>query len=286
MEQVALLAAIGCVSGFLAGLLGIGGGVIIVPGLLIVLPQLGVTGPDLVKVAMATSLAVTLPISISGVQEHIVKRAIDWVAFQRLGLGIMSGSFAGSQLSASVNDKLLTMLFIAFVLYGAWSMLRGRKTAAAFHPPLPGTLELALKGFGIGAFSAMAGIGGALLTVPLLAVHLPMPRAIATTAALGIPLAAAATFGYGLAAEPAGTCALGCAGYIYLPGAGAIATAAILTAPVGAYFTHAVPTQLLRRVFAAMMIVIAANLIWKMLPQAQQAAATDARAAEMPNWLK
>jgi uncharacterized membrane protein YfcA len=285
MEHVMLLAAIGCVSGFLAGLLGIGGGVIIVPGLLIVLPQMGMTGPDLVKVAMATSLAVTLPVSISGVQEHIVKRAIDRVAFQRLGIGIMTGSFAGSQLSASVNGTLLTVLFIAFVLYGAWSMLRGRKTAAAFHPPLPGTLELALKGFGIGAFSAMAGIGGALLTVPLLAAHLPMPRAIATTAALGIPLAAAATLGYGLAAEPAGTCALGCAGYIYLPGAGAIATAAILTAPVGAYFTHAVPALLLRRVFAALMIVIAGNLIWKMLPEAHGSAAANTRAAEIPGWL-
>lgn len=281
-----LLAAIGCAAGFLAGLLGIGGGVIIVPGLLIVLPQLGVAGPGLVKVAMATSLAVTLLISISGVQEHIVQRAIDWVAFLRLGIGMMLGSFAGSQLSASVSDTLLTALFAAFVLYGAWSMLRGKKAAAAFHPPLPGTLELALKGSGIGAFSAMAGIGGALLTVPLLAAHLPMPRAVATTAALGIPLAAAATLGYGLAAGPAGTCALGCAGYIYLPGAGAIAAAAILTAPAGAFFTHVLPAPLLRRVFAAVMIVIAANLIWKMLPQAQQAAAAGAQAAEMPNWLK
>jgi uncharacterized membrane protein YfcA len=285
MEQMVLLAAIGCITGFLSGLLGIGGGVIIVPSLILVLPQLGVAGPDLVKIAMATSLATSVLTSLSSVRQHIASRAVHWPAVLRLAPGIAAGSFAGTQISAAVNGELLTFLFIAFLLYGSWSMLQPRQSAAITAAPLPGIAGLSIKGFAIGVFCSLLGISGTLFTVPLLAAYLSVQHSIGTATALGLPLAVTAALGYMLLPGPAGTCPMGCSGFVYLPGAGAIATATILTAPLGAYLTHALPARPLRWMFAAVMMVIAIPMIWKTLPDGQSAIAANAQAARPPVWL-
>jgi uncharacterized membrane protein YfcA len=164
-------------------------------------------------------------------------------------------------------------------------MVRGRTAAAAAAGGLPGIVELFIKGFGIGLFCSMLGIGGTLFTVPLLTAYISVQHSIGTSAALGIPLAVTATLGYMLVPEPAGTCPMGCAGFVYLSGAGAIAATTILTAPLGAYLTHVVPTRPLRWVFAATMMVIAIHMTWKTLPDDQRTIARDARAAQPPVWL-
>jgi uncharacterized membrane protein YfcA len=286
MENMLLLAEIGCIAGFFSGLLGIGGGIFVVPALMLVLPQLGLAGPDLVKIAMATSLTTTVMTSIAGVRQHIASRAVDWIALRRLTPGIMLGSFAGSQLSAAVNGELLTILFIGFLLYGAWSMARGRRAAHRPAAPLPGLPALSVKGFGIGIFCSMLGMGGASFTVPLLAACLSVQRSIGTAAALGIPLAVTAAAGYLLAPTPVATCSIGCTGFVYLTGVGAIATTTILTAPLGAYLTHIMPAKPLRRVFAVTMAVIAIHTAWKTLPSAGYAVTRDAQAAGVPGWLR
>ncbi len=272
MENLAVLVAVGAVSGLFSGLLGIGGGVIIVPALILVLPHLGLAGPDLVKIAMATSLTTTVVTGLSGVQQHLARRAVDWAAMRRLTLGIMLGSFAGSQLSAVVDGKLLAVLFVGFVLYAALSMVRGRRAAGPAGRALPGAASLSVKGFAIGTFCSLLGIGGALFSVPLLSAYIPIQRAIGTATALGIPLAVTASVGYLLADTPIATCSSGCTGYVYLAGAGAIAAATILTAPLGAYLTHIMPTKPLRWVFAATMVAIATHMAWKISPNANDVA--------------
>jgi hypothetical protein len=281
MENLAVLSVVGAISGLFSGLLGIGGGVIIVPALIVMLPHFGLAGPDLVKVAMATSLTTVVVTGLAGAAPHLARSAVDWVAVRRLAPGIVLGSFAGSQLSGMTDGLLLTIFFVGFLLYAAWRMLPEHRIAHPAAGRLPGLPGLSVKGFGTGIFCSMLGIGGALFLVPLLSAYISIQRSIATTSVLGIPLAVTAAASYLLADTPTATCSSGCAGYVYLAGAGAIAAATILTAPLGAYLTHVLPTGPLRMVFAACMVVIAGQMTWKTMPSVDSAAYT----ASLRDWL-
>jgi uncharacterized membrane protein YfcA len=285
MENLALLAAVGGITGFFSGLFGIGGGIIIVPALMLVLPHLGVAGPDLIKIAMATSLATTVVTSMSSSRQHIASGAVNWTFVLRLGPGIVVGAIAGSQLSPIVNSQMLTVLFIGFLVYGAWTMVRGRPANTSAHAPIPNSLDLTIRGIATGGFCSMLGIGCALFLVPMLAAYISFQRSIGTAAALGLPLALAATFGYMAAPEPVHTCPAGCVGFVYLTAAGAIATATIATAPIGAWATHVLPTKPLKWAFALLMLVIAGHLSIKSLPSIKVAAAQHIEAATLPAWL-
>jgi len=281
MENLAVLSLVGAISGLFSGLLGIGGGIVIVPTLIFVLPYLGLSGPDLVKVAIATSLTTIVVTGLAGAVPHLIRGAVDWLVVRRLTPGIVLGSFAGAQLSGAINGQMLVIFFIAFLLYAAWRMIPRHSTAHLPAVPLPGILDLSVKGFGTGVYCSMLGIGGAALLVPLLSTYISIQRSIATTSTLGIPLAATAAAGYLLAATPAATCPSGCAGYVYLAAAGAIAAGTILTAPLGAYLTHIVPTGPLRILFAVCMVAVAGQMTWKTMPSVDSAAYT----ASLRDWL-
>ena len=255
---------IGLASGFLGGLLGIGGGTVIVPALLFCLPRLGMHGADTTQVAIATSMAVIIPTSISSARAHSLRGAVDWTALTRLAPGVAAGAFGGTFIAAAIGGKALLAVFIAFAVFALWRLVSAPGAAGHDLPLLPGATQLTFKGAGIGLLSSLVGVGGGLLSVPLLAGHIPLKNAIGTGAALALPLAATGMAGYMLAGH-ATTCGPACLGYIYLPAALATSMASIATAPLGVRLAHHWPVPVLKRAFALMLACVIADLAAKLL---------------------
>ena len=257
----ALCLGIGLCSGFLAGLLGVGGGTVIVPALILGARPLGIDADDAAPMAMATSMAIVIPTSISSARAHAARGCIHWRAFKQLAPGIAAGALAGTLLACALSQRLPLAVFVGFALFAAGRLLIGSSRAGQTGPActLPGTAALVGRSVAIGLLSALAGVGGGLLSVPLLARYIPVKPAIGTAAALGLPLAAAGLSGYLLAGHPK-HCAVGCVGYVFLPGAVSISLAAIVSAPLGARVAHRMPVQALQRVFAALLLLVAADL--------------------------
>lgn len=276
-----LCLAIGALSGFSAGLLGIGGGLIIVPALMFSLPLFGVTGPEMMKIAVATSMAVIIPSALVSSQAHAAKGGVDAAALARLAPGVIAGAAAGALAAAVVSVTALTWLFIAFLLYTAWRMLRLPAAKTGPETQLPGTLNLVLKGFGVGGLSALLGIGGGTIAVPLLSNYIAIARAVGTASALGLLLSLAGAAGYLMANQPPG-CGEGCVGYVFMPAVGLIGLGAVLTAPYGAWLAHALPVAALKRIFALTLVLVAGNMVYKALPR-DTLAALEIR--QMASWL-
>jgi uncharacterized protein len=257
----ALCLGIGLCSGFLAGLLGVGGGTVIVPALILAAHWMGIGADDAAPVAMATALAIVIPTSISSAQAHASRGSIDWGAFRSLAPGIAAGALAGTLVACAFGGRLALAAFIGFSLLAAQRLLAPAATDTETAPPVVrhGLATLRAHSVAIGLVSGLAGVGGGLLSVPLLARYLPMRRAIGTAAALGLPLAAAGLTGYLVAGRPA-QCSSGCVGTVFVPAVLAVSLAAIATAPLGASLAHHLPVRLLKRSFAALLLVVSADL--------------------------
>jgi uncharacterized protein len=259
-----LCLAIGLCSGFLAGLFGIGGGTVIVPALLLCAPALGIAGEDAAPVAIATSLAIVIPTSMSSARAHARRGCVDWCAFRRMAPGIAAGALAGTWMSGPLGGRVLTAAFIGVALMAGWRLLapaagRDERDRQPGRVALPCAAALSRRGLAIGLVSALAGVGGGLLSVPLLAHYLPLKRAVGTAAALGLPLAGAALAGDWLSGQPA-RCTAGCVGHVFLPAVLAVSLAAIAMAPLGASLAARLPVPALRRAFAVMLLLICAGL--------------------------
>jgi uncharacterized membrane protein YfcA len=255
---VALL-LLGACTGFVAGLLGIGGGMLMVPFMTMLLGRAGVPDADVVKVAIATSLATVLFTSMSSVRAHHGRGAVRWTLVRALAPGILLGSLAGAQIAGAVPWRVLAGFFGLFIGYSAVRMLAARAVGAT--RALPGAGGLFAAGSGIGVLSALLGAGGGFITVPYLARRgVGMQQAVASSAACGFPIALAGTVGYAWAGRhlpmPAGTI-----GYVYLPALAVISAASMLTAPFGARVAHALPQGGLRRVFAVLLSLLAAYML-------------------------
>lgn len=257
MTVLAVFLATGAAAGLLAGLLGVGGGLVIVPALAFLLPTLGVEPVLAMHMAVGTSLASIVLTNVSSTWAHHRLRAVRWPVAGRLVLGIVPGAILGALLAGQLPGHWLAR---AFALYAAGM---GIYLAAGRRPRpqrgVPGAWVLAGSGLVIGAVSAMVGIGGGSLTAPLLMwCHVRAQQAVATAAACGLPLAAGGTAGFvatgwGQAALPAWS-----AGYVYLPALAGIALAGMAAAPLGARLAHALPAAALRRVFGVAMLAVAA----------------------------
>ncbi len=262
---VLLYLGLGAVVGILAGLLGIGGGAIIVPTLVFSLAWQGVPSRFLMHLALGTSMASIIFTSVSSFWAHHRRGAVHWTVVRRIVLGILLGSFLGSCLASRMSTNLLKGIFVAFLYYMALRMLiSNRKPRPARG--LPGPLGMFGVGNGIGAVSSLVGIGGGILSVPFMVwCNLPVHDAIGTSAAIGFPIAVAATAGYivnGLhvAGLPAHSL-----GYVYLPALGGIVAASVLTAPLGARLAHRLPVAGLKRIFALLIIAVATKMLFSLL---------------------
>ncbi len=254
------LLLLGSATGFLAGLLGIGGGMVTVPVMTMLLSTQALPPEAIVKMAIATSLTSILFTSLSSVRAHHRRGAVRWDLVRLLAPGILVGALLGAQIAGWLPSRVLAGFFGAFVGYSALRMLRPAGTTAG--RTLPGTAGMLGTGAGIGVLSSLVGAGGGFLTVPFLARgNVPLHHAVATSAACGFPIALAGTIGYVWAGR--GLALPGSLGYVYLPALACIATASVLTAPLGARAAHALPTAVLRKVFALILLALAAYMLWR-----------------------
>lgn len=257
------LALLGLGTGFLAGLLGIGGGMLMVPFLTIILSGRGVA-PDLaVKMAIATSMATIIFTSLSSVRAHHKRGAVRWDIVTRLAPGIVIGSMIASLgVFALLKGSYLAIVFGLFVGFSATQMFLNKKPKPTRQMPGTGG-QLAAGGF-IGFLSGLVGAGGGFISVPFMTwCNIAIHNAVATSAALGFPIAAANVVGYALSGQNVQNLPAASFGYIWLPGLVVIAICSVLMAPLGAKAAHALPVDRLKRIFATILYGLAAYMLWK-----------------------
>jgi uncharacterized protein len=258
----AYLLLLGCCTGFLAGLLGIGGGMLMVPFITFILTAKGYPADYTVKMAVATSLATICFTSASSVLAHHRRGAVQWPIVKVLAPGILAGSVLGAQLAVALPGKLLGILFAVFVAFTATRMLMDRPPKP--HRSLPGPLPMFGMGTVIGGLSALVGAGGAFISVPFMTwCNVKIHDAVGTSAALGFPIAFAGTLGYIWAGQGLPQMPPGSVGYLYLPGLAFVSVASMLFAPLGARTAHRMDIRPLRRLFAVLLYMLAAYFLFR-----------------------
>jgi uncharacterized membrane protein YfcA len=260
---IAELAVLGLGTGFLAGLLGIGGGMLMVPFITIIMGQRGVPADLAVKMAIATSMATIIFTSVSSVRAHHKRGAVRWDIVQRLAPGIVIGSLAGSLgVFALLKGTALAIFFALFVGFSATQMFLDKKPAPTRQ--MPGTGGQLAAGGVIGFISGLVGAGGGFISVPFMTwCNVAIHNAVATSAALGFPIAVANVLGYVISGHGVEGLPAGSFGYIWLPALVVIAACSVFTAPLGAKAAHSLPVKKLKRVFASILYLLAAYMLWK-----------------------
>jgi len=265
LTLVAELLLLGTCTGFLAGLLGIGGGMLMVPFMTLILSARGVDASLAVKMAIATSMATILFTSISSVRAHHKRGAVRWEIVRTLAPGIvLGGLLAGAGVFSLLKGTTLALVFAVFVAFSATQMLLDRKPAPTRQ--MPGTAGSLGAGGVIGFISGLVGAGGGFISVPFMAwCNVAMHNAVATSAALGFPIALANTVGYVIGGWSMPSPLPGALGYLWLPGLVIIATASVTTAPLGARAAHAMNVKQLKKAFACTLYGLAAYMFYKSL---------------------
>jgi uncharacterized protein len=257
------LLALGVGTGFLAGLLGIGGGMIMVPFLTYIMSTRGAS-PDLaVKMAIATSMATIIFTSISSVRAHHKRGAVRWDIVKGLAPGIVLGGLLASLgVFALLKGSWLAIFFGLFVTFSATQMFLDKKPAPTRQ--MPGTAGQLAGGSVIGFLSGLVGAGGGFISVPFMTwCNVAIHNAVATSAALGFPIAVVNAAGYALSGQQVAGLPPGSLGYIWLPALALIALTSVFMAPVGAKAAHAIDVKRLKRVFACILYVLAAYMLYK-----------------------
>jgi uncharacterized membrane protein YfcA len=255
--------ALGLAVGFFAGLLGIGGGLMIVTALVFMFGAQGFPPDNLLHVALGTSITSIVFTSLSSVRAHQQHRAVRWDIVRRSLPGIVIGTLAGAVFAHALPSRYLAIFFTAFVYYSALQMLLNRRPKATRQ--LPGAVGMTAAGLSVGVLSSLVGAGGGVISIPLMTLcNVPMRNAIGTSAALGLPIAIAGAIGYvltGLSEEhlPALTI-----GYVYLPALVGIVVGTFVTVPYGARAAHALPVHILKRVFAVILFLLATKMLWSL----------------------
>ncbi len=255
---------LGMFTGVFAGMLGVGGGLVMVPALtMMFVAQTGFPSAEVLHLALGTSMATILFTSLASLRAHHQHGAVLWKVVYQITPGILLGTLAGTALASKVPAKPLALFFTAFVCFVALQMVMNFKPKATRELPGPG--GVLSVGAGIGAVSALVAIGGGALTVPFLTwCNVRVQNAIGTSAAVGFPIALGGSLGYifngwGHAELPAWSL-----GYIYLPAFVWLAPVSMLTAPLGAKLAHRLPVVVLKRIFAGLLIVLAVKMLWNL----------------------
>lgn len=259
VEHVALI-AIGAFAGILAGLLGIGGGLVIVPAMTALLISQGAGIDIAVPMAVATALGSMLLTSAASAWSHARRGTVDWHAVFRLGPAIALGALLGARLATGLSGPALARVFAAITALIALRMLLGGK--ASTRQVAPRVRAWPVAGPLIGGVSAMIGIGGGSFNVPYLAWNgYSTIRAVGIAAACGWPIALAGSAGFVVEGwgQQLWHASLG---YLYLPGAALIGLAGSLAAPLGAGLAHRIGSELLARVFGVFLLVVALRMAW------------------------
>src|SRR5688500_115093 len=257
----AIYIALGAVAGVLAGLLGVGGGLVLVAALVWLLPTQGVPVDAAVHAALATALGSIVLTGLSSARAHHRRGSVLWPTVRWLVPGLLLGGWAGSVLATTLDGDWLRGFIAVYCWAAALQLMLDRPRARqAIDAPPRGPAWSAI-GAGIGAISALVGIGGGSMTVPALVWHGVRPvLAVGTSSACGVAIAVASAAGYAAHGPAPGTLPAGSWGYVYLPAAIGIALAAVLTAPLGTRIAHAISGRALKRLFAAFLLLAGASL--------------------------
>ena len=257
---IVVLLLAGAAAGFLSGLLGIGGGLLVVAALSLALPALGVPGAEVMRVSVATSMATIVLTLLVSATAHIRRGTVVWSSWIWLAPGMVIGGVVGAHLAQLLSARTLRWGITAFCALTAWRMAFGRKASesAQGSGAAPRSPWLLSAGAGIGAISAMVGVGGGSMTVPLLVSLGVRPiQAVSTSAVCGLVIAIAGAVSYALSVHaPPQALPWGSVGYLYLPAAAVAAAGSMTLAPVGTRAAHALPSTALRRVFALFLLVV------------------------------
>lgn len=253
---------VGACAGLLAGLLGIGGGVVLVPALAYAYTFQGLPESSLMHLAIGTSLAAIVPTAVSSTLAHHRHDAVRWDLVSALVWGLVPGAIAGSLAARLVPGVWLARGFGVFVACVALQLFWNASTPSG-QRPLPGRLGLTLGGLVIGMLSALLGIGGGSITVPWLGYcGVDMRRAVATSAACGLFLGVVGAAGFLATGWTARDLPPGATGYIYWPALGGVVLASVTFAPLGARLAHRLPVRVLKRAFAVVLIGVGINMMW------------------------
>lgn len=255
---------IGAVVGFMAGLLGIGGGMVLVPILLFAFGAQGTAdgfpSEHRMHMALATGMA-TIPFtSASSMGAHHSRGGIDWGIVIGMLPGLVLGAALGPLVAGKVPGRPLEIFFAAFIFYAATSMFFNRKPKATRE--LPGRFGLGLVGGVVAFVSSFLAAGAAFMTIPFMtACNVPLKRALGTAAAIGFPLGLTASAGYVVAGLQAGPLPQYCLGFVYLPALGLIVLPSMLAAPLGARVSHRMPVRQLRIAFALTLYALSVRML-------------------------
>lgn len=251
---------IGLAVGFLAGLLGVGGGMIMVPMLFFVFTAKGFPAAHLMHFALGTALATVAFTSASSVRAHHLHGGVDWRVARAMAPGIVVGSLVAALAAGFAPTRALAVFFTAFMFYAAAHMFYESKPVPARG--LPGPLGLFSVGAGIGAISSILAAGGAFLSIPfLMRCNVPLRRAIGTAAANGFPIAVAGTIGYVTHGLSVSGLPSGSLGFVYFPALAFIVAASIPLAPLGARLAHRLPVRRLRVLFSLLLLALALRML-------------------------
>ncbi len=264
MEWFVAYLLLGSIVGILSGLFGIGGGMILVPVLLLLFSAQQFPSEHLLYLALGTSMATITFTSLSSMRKHHQHGAVNWHVVGKLTPGILLGAGLGTLSATSIPQSALGLFFALFVYFAAAQILFDVRPKSSRQ--LPGLGGMALTGTFTGWLSTMVSIGGGTIVIPFLIwCNTPIRNAIGTSAAIGFPVAIGGTIGYiltGIDIHPLPDNSLG---FVYLPALFSVAFTSILTAPLGAKATHRMDIGLLRKLFAWVLIALASGMLWKIM---------------------
>lgn len=263
IQLILIFLLTGAIVGVLSGLLGIGGGLVLVPFFTAILGMLGIPPALIFHYALGTSMACIVLTSLFSMRSHHRKQGVLWPYVRWMAVGVVAGAFSTTFVVAKLNSVVLTVIFSVFLVFVAWQMFKPARSMPSAHVQIP-PFELLGVSFAIGAISSVVSIGGGSLTVPYLTYrHIEIKRAIGTSAALGFPLSIAGTAGYifnGPAMVWQGHWPI-TVGYVYLPAVLCISIISVLTVSIGVTLAHRLPVSTIRRVFACLLLLISVKLV-------------------------
>lgn len=256
---LAAYAGLGLAAGLLAGLLGIGGGLLIVPALIGLFTLQGLAYSVIAHAAVGSSLATIVATAIASAWAHQRHGAINWSQVWQLAPGLAVGALLGALLADQLPTRLLQLVFGVFAIIVSLQMLLNARVEAT--RPLPGVGKNTAAGLLIGTVSGVVGIGGGSMTVPYLSWHgVTMRRAVATSSACGLPIALAGFIGFIVTGQDAGVMPPLSSGYVYWPAVLVVALFSVLMAPLGARYAHRLPVHRLKQVFALVLMLVGIKL--------------------------
>ena len=257
-------AALGVIAGVLAGLLGVGGGLVIVPALIGLFTAQGFDYSVIAHAAVGSSLATIIATAISSSWAHHRHGAVIWQHVKLLSMGLFVGALAGAWLADKMDTRLLQFTFGLFAIVVSLQLFFSSRLArlSMAAKRLPGAVGLNLAGVIIGTVSGVVGIGGGSMTVPYLTWHnINIRQAVATSSACGLPIAVAGFIGFVTTGWSTQVMPAYSSGFIYWPAVITVSFFSVLLAPLGARLAHQLPVVLLKRIFALVLFVVGLKLV-------------------------